>query len=70
MGDKYGNITDKMRDEWRRKIGVILEAIKLKHLFLNNVERVFVRGAEKLVEGRGLSMRQSSWLTKIYNRIE
>lgn len=68
--DRYGEITDKMRAEWLRKVGVISQAVKLARLSLNADERRFIRGAVGIIIGRGLSFRQSSWLTKIYNRIE
>jgi hypothetical protein len=64
------NVTEEMREKWKDKVETITKSIEYGQLELNEWETDFMNSIYGLVlDGKDLSFKQSSCLTRIYNKI-
>jgi hypothetical protein len=63
-------ISQQTIDTWNNKIKTIKSAIKTKHITLNDWELRFINNIDSLLHSNiEISFKQSSTLSKIYDRI-
>jgi len=64
-------ISDELRNKWNKKVNAIKEAIENKSIDLNDWEISFIDSIDiQLNSKKDISFKQSSILSKIYDKIE
>ena len=64
-------ISDELRNKWNKKVNAIKQAIENKSIDLNDWEISFIYSIDiQLNSKKDISFKQSSILSKIYDKIE